>query len=216
MRGITNVPKKANGVNAHAATHYAGGGDPLDLAKLGAIPTSEKGKAGGTATLGEDGKVPSGQLPEMNYAAANHGHTFENITGVLPVEKGGTGANSLDALASALGTSKVVAGSYTGDGNEIQTISLGFTPKVVFVMKASENGKDGVANYNNDGTNYYVTCCFASIGYPYAIAAGTNPVLAVCENGFNVHCKTHTYSNSYHHNAQTNKSQWIYNYIAIG
>lgn len=39
-------------------------------ADVGAIPTSDKGKAGGVATLGSDGKVPTSQLPEMDYDAA--------------------------------------------------------------------------------------------------------------------------------------------------
>ena len=34
---------------------------------VGAIPASEKGTAGGVATLGADGKVPTGQLPAMDY-----------------------------------------------------------------------------------------------------------------------------------------------------
>lgn len=33
------------------------------------VPTSEKGTAGGVATLGNDGHVPAGQLPAMNYEA---------------------------------------------------------------------------------------------------------------------------------------------------
>ena len=42
----------------------------ITAAGLGAIPTTEKGAAGGVATLGSDGKVPSTQLPEMNYDPA--------------------------------------------------------------------------------------------------------------------------------------------------
>ena len=34
---------------------------------VGAIPAFEKGTAGGVATLGDDGKVPTGQLPAMDY-----------------------------------------------------------------------------------------------------------------------------------------------------
>lgn len=34
------------------------------------IPQSEKGQPGGVASLGEDGKVPEEQLPEMEYEAA--------------------------------------------------------------------------------------------------------------------------------------------------
>ena len=35
--------------------------------EVGAIPTTEKGAANGVATLGTDGKVPTGQLPAMDY-----------------------------------------------------------------------------------------------------------------------------------------------------
>ena len=36
------------------------------LPSLSYIPTSQKGAAGGVASLGADGKVPSGQLPAMD------------------------------------------------------------------------------------------------------------------------------------------------------
>ena len=39
---------------------------------VGAIPASEKGTAGGVATLGDNGKVPTGQLPAMDYAPSTH------------------------------------------------------------------------------------------------------------------------------------------------
>ena len=35
--------------------------------EVGAIPTTEKGAANGVATLGADGKVPSAQLPSLDY-----------------------------------------------------------------------------------------------------------------------------------------------------
>ena len=39
----------------------------LTATDLGAIATEDKGKANGVAGLDEQGKVPSGQLPDMNY-----------------------------------------------------------------------------------------------------------------------------------------------------
>ena len=36
------------------------------------VKSSEKGAANGVATLGTDGKVPTGQLPAMNYAPSTH------------------------------------------------------------------------------------------------------------------------------------------------
>ena len=39
---------------------------------IGAIPASDKGKAGGVATLGSSGKVPPGQIPTLAYAPTTH------------------------------------------------------------------------------------------------------------------------------------------------
>ena len=39
---------------------------------IGAIPASDKGKAGGVATLDSSGKVPSGQIPSLEYAGKKH------------------------------------------------------------------------------------------------------------------------------------------------
>lgn len=42
-------------------------GGSLTASDLGAVSAADKGKAGGIAGLGDDGKVPSSQLPAMNY-----------------------------------------------------------------------------------------------------------------------------------------------------
>lgn len=42
-------------------------GGSLTASDLGAVSAEDKGKAGGIAGLGADGKVPSSQLPAMNY-----------------------------------------------------------------------------------------------------------------------------------------------------
>ena len=39
---------------------------------IGAIPASDKGKAGGVATLGSSGKIPPGQIPTLEYAGKTH------------------------------------------------------------------------------------------------------------------------------------------------
>ena len=39
---------------------------------IGAIPASDKGKASGVATLDSSGKVPSGQIPSLEYAGKTH------------------------------------------------------------------------------------------------------------------------------------------------
>lgn len=54
------------------SAHIADKDNPheVDPEQIGAIPETEKGAAGGVATLGSDGKVPTGQLPAMNYDPA--------------------------------------------------------------------------------------------------------------------------------------------------
>lgn len=42
-------------------------GGSLTASDLGAVSATDKGKAGGIAGLGADGKVPASQLPAMNY-----------------------------------------------------------------------------------------------------------------------------------------------------
>ena len=54
--------------SAHASTHATGGSDSISPASIGAISSSDKGKAGGVATLDSSGKVPSGQIPSLEYA----------------------------------------------------------------------------------------------------------------------------------------------------
>lgn len=45
---------------------------------------------------------PTYTANEVGAAASSHSHPVGNITGVLPVSKGGTGQTSLDALKGAL------------------------------------------------------------------------------------------------------------------
>lgn len=58
---------KAPGSHVGDSTHITAGERTAWNAKLDA---SQKGVAGGVATLGSDGKVPTSQLPEMDYDAA--------------------------------------------------------------------------------------------------------------------------------------------------
>ena len=86
----------------------------VTAAQAGAIPSSEKGAANGVATLGTDGKVPTGQLPAMNYAPSTHSHAAGDVTsgtfaaaripslaaskitsGTFAVARGGTGKSSV-------------------------------------------------------------------------------------------------------------------------
>ena len=57
--GVTSFNGRAGTVVPKEGDYTAG--------MVGAIPTSQKGSAGGVASLGTDGKVPSTQLPSLDY-----------------------------------------------------------------------------------------------------------------------------------------------------
>ena len=75
----------------HASQHATGGSDPVTPAAIGAVAKSEKGVAGGIASLGSDGKVPSAQLPDLNYAPSTHA-SQHGASGSDPVTPAAIGA----------------------------------------------------------------------------------------------------------------------------
>lgn len=88
------------------------------------IPASDKGKTGGVASLGTDGKVPMAQLPQ--FAAADHTHSAADVgaapsshnhgasqitSGTLPVARGGTGQTTLTPAVATKGVRQIYAGT---------------------------------------------------------------------------------------------------------
>ena len=81
--------------------------------EVGAIPTTEKGAENGVATLGTDGKVPTGQLPEISSVK-----TFVATLTTTWTENEDTGVKSQSVPITgvlAKHTAKVDH-AYTGDG----------------------------------------------------------------------------------------------------
>lgn len=76
--------------------------------EVGAIPTTEKGAANGVATLGTDGKVPTGQLPAMNYAPSTHA-SQHGSTGSDPITPAAIGAAAASHNQAA---STITAGTF--------------------------------------------------------------------------------------------------------
>ena len=70
--------------------------------EVGAIPTTEKGAANGVATLGADGKVPTGQLPAMNYAPSTHAsqHGSGGSDPITPASIGAAAASHNQAAST--------------------------------------------------------------------------------------------------------------------
>ena len=91
----------------HASTHATGGSDPITPESIGAIPSSDKGNSGGVATLDSSGKVPSEQIPSLEYAAKTHAsqHASGGSDQITPA--------SIGAMDAAWNT-KIVAKSQSG------------------------------------------------------------------------------------------------------
>ena len=118
---------------------------------------------------GEGGFIMSSYLTE-HYQL----HTWEPGDDFLRTEFN----ENFEALDGAL-AGKIAVGSYTGDGEAEQFISLGFTPSAVFV-----NDDSGyVAYHNNSSGRYYGG--MALKGGPLVISGST--ILSVEEGGFRVY-----------------------------
>lgn len=73
--GKVDGAEDADKLGGQAPSYYA---KATDLNNY--VPTSQKGKANGVASLGSDGKVPTAQLPET--APAEHTHEMDDVTGL--------------------------------------------------------------------------------------------------------------------------------------
>lgn len=80
--------------------------------EVGAIPTTEKGAASGVATLGTDGKVPTGQLPAMDYAPSTHAsqHGSGGSDPITPASIGAAAASHNQAAST------ITAGTFAATG----------------------------------------------------------------------------------------------------
>ena len=120
----------------------------------------------------------------VGAAAASHRHSASDInSGVLSVERGGTGANSIDGLRNKI----MHFGTFTGNGESERVIDLGTKPKFVFVWcfsddfagtsgMAMEDATGAVINQSNAGTTYTEP---TSYSYHYTS-------VAIEDNGFKV------------------------------
>ena len=123
-------------------------------------------------------------------------------------------------IDAALGEkSRVVSGTYLGDGNNSKTISLDFTPRAVLVLC------DTAMHFNTVSSSVMTHGGIALTGQPlYAcckirdtthITADCLPALEVTANGFIVH-KSSITINTVTYYAYTNLKDYRYRYFAIG
>ena len=79
---------------------------------------------------------------DVGAAAASHTHALDALTGILPVNKGGTGQSSLEALLAALkqaGAVQIATGSYVGTGtygaDHPCSLTFNFLPKLIMITR---------------------------------------------------------------------------------
>ena len=103
------------------------------------------------------------------------------------------------ALGSKAG---LVTGSYTGDGEASQTISLGFTPRAVLLLLAT-----GHISYNG---SRYGGLAFpdAPVTNDWEDASSGTTVLAIVEGGFQVYY-------DYEEDVFTNFGDYLFRYLAL-
>ena len=255
------------------------------------IPQSEKGQAGGVATLGPDGKVLPEQLPEMDVstamagfdtkdaladadgivitdsaaenagkrvlwskvkellgklyvpltrtinkkalssditlsaadvgaAAASHTHALDALTGILPVNKGGTGQSSLEALLAALkqaGAVQIATGSYVGTGTygADHPCSLTFDfPLQLFFIPFHESDTDLSLMSPAWKTGVFDTAALSDeYQQLHCLYSGNEQNEAYVK--ISSDRRTLYWYNKTHAGAQLNNAGWIYHYFAV-
>lgn len=142
----------------------------IDLS--GYIKATEKGKPGGVATLGEDGKVPAGQLPKMDYDPAGSAEAVQkNLTAHT-----GNKNNPHAVTAEQVGASRVVKGTYPiAEGQSIQAGDV-----VDVVEGKAQKTLTPVANVETVLLERAVThMALCDLNSEYAVVANSK------DNGFN-------------------------------
>lgn len=115
---------------------------------VGAIDQNEKGRASGVASLDEDGKVPAGELPEMNYDPAGsaqavqqalNSHAANNTLHVTDEERqawNNKASGTHTHTAAQVGALPISGGTMTG--------TLNMNGKALTNLPTPKNNKDAV------------------------------------------------------------------------
>lgn len=115
-------------------------------------------------------------------------------------------------------SSKVVAGTYTGDGNESMTINLGFTPKAVLLLPADSGVSMLYECYGFNNNQYSNPRESALCIQGQTILNGSYKVMSVGASGFTVYCYLIDAESRYQTNyyCRGNESGKKFNYVAFG
>jgi microcystin-dependent protein len=127
-------------ISLHKISKTGNYNDLLNKPDLDFIPTSEKGKAGGVATLGTDSKITSTELPNNLVYDSNYVHTDNNFSNTYK-----------DKLES------VQEGAQVNVIEKVQKngVDLDITNKTVNITVPTKTSD--LVNDGEDGTNPYIT-----------------------------------------------------------
>lgn len=129
----------------HASQHGKDGADPLTPDAIGAIAATDKGTAGGVASLDTTGKVPSSQLPEISSVK-----TYTATIGTTWVEDENTGVKTqtvaiagvtaqntatVDHVYTGAGTSDDYAAFVEAENQYLNCITNGYAETVAGGIK---------------------------------------------------------------------------------
>lgn len=175
----------------------------LTAADLGAVSAKDKGKAGGIAGLGADGKVPSSQLPEMNYegkgAVDTHnksttahkelfdkkldkltgkkgqfaGFTEDNVVGAMDAPNGG----ETDSGVGELQDTEMEVGTFTNAGAGWNTLKFREAFEAAPQVTCQAENFDGVVLIKDITAEGFLYCLrtLQNGSYYTGGSTGTNP-----------------------------------------
>ncbi|WP_206459472.1 hypothetical protein [Anaerovorax sp. IOR16] len=104
--------------------------------------------------------------------------------------------------------SRVITGSYTGDGATTRLINLSVTPKAVLVV--SNEGK----MFYPSGSEFHIVGGLATTNSPCMFGVNYPTAIKIVTNGFEVY-NDYKMDGSYSYRADTNINNIIFNYIAV-
>lgn len=127
-------------ISLHKISKTGNYNDLLNKPDLDFIPTSEKGKAGGVATLGTDSKITNTELPNNLVYDSNYVHTDNNFSN--------TYKDKLDSVQEGAQVNVIEKVQKNG-------VDLDITNKTVNITVPTKTSD--LVNDGEDGTNPYIT-----------------------------------------------------------
>lgn len=141
-----------------------------DLSRLNYIPTSEKGKPDGVATLGSDGKVPEEQLPEMDYDPAGSAEAVQENLDVHTTDKDnphGVTAEQVGAYKKEETMRADTAALFGLGPDAVPDDVMAEAYKLIQSLQATVDGKASIATGTYTGTGTHGSSNPNTLTFPF-------------------------------------------------